>query len=132
MLKLIQMASPKPKLTRNCETKYLESRSPASLSARVAERMSVAPAMRMKRSRSDSCSSNTKMRTRSTMPANWTGCQTVVRIFHMSCSERDPNSGAWSIAISGTAAGGSARHHGGGQGAPLWIRGFRQGDSFLQ
>ena len=37
MLKLIQMASPKARLTRNCDTKYLESRSPASLSARVAD-----------------------------------------------------------------------------------------------
>ena len=106
MLKLIQMASAKVRLTANCDTKYRESRSPASLSARVAERMSVAPATRMKRSRSDSYSSNTKMRTRSTMPANWIGCQTVVRSFHTSSKGWDSNSGGGSAATPGAAPGG--------------------------
>jgi hypothetical protein len=77
-----------------------------SVTGRVAVRMSVAPAMRMKRSSSDSCSSNAKIGTRSTMPANWTGCQTVVRSFQRSRSGWDSSSGDWNTASLGAAAGG--------------------------
>ncbi len=94
------MATAKTRLTANWETKYLESRSPASLSARVVERISDGPAIRIKRSRSDSCSSNTKMRTSSTIPVAWSGTQTELRSFRTSCS------GVASCDCSTTTAGG--------------------------
>jgi hypothetical protein len=70
-----QTATPTPTLTASCETKKRDSRSPASLKACVVRRMSEPPSSRMKRSRSDSCSSSTNTITISTMLARPSGPQ---------------------------------------------------------
>jgi hypothetical protein len=58
--------------------KKRDRRSPASLTAMVVARRSPPPARRMKRSRSDSCSSSTKISTTNTMPAVSSGGHTDV------------------------------------------------------
>ena len=90
-----QIATPTPTLTENVERKKRDSRSPASLIAAVVARRSVPPASRMKRSRSDSCSSSTKINTTSTMPAVSSGTHAVASTrVTMTIGEDDAFAGA--------------------------------------
>ena len=88
-LRPIQINTPTPKFTANCETKNRDRRSPASLITKVVSLMSVPPAMRMKRSRKASRSSSTNTSTTRTMPAVSIGTQMDPTTFSISCKGLD-------------------------------------------